>query len=143
MRAELDTDFCNFLNEAIEQEEKRVRERGLEPVPEPEPYISSLRDDGRAVGTQEDSGEDEKGPEQWPGTSAALEAAAQAVANRKQQKEEGGGASGGIEAQQWLLVLRTVKRGVYALLAKDRDDDIKQVRLGGGKTVGHMGRCLA
>jgi hypothetical protein len=132
MRAELDTAFCNFLNEAIEQEEARLRALGLEPVPEPKPYFASLKDDGRAAGGEEDDESGQNGPGQWPGTSAALEAAAQAVALRKQQQPEGGGggAVGGIEAQQWLLVLRTVKRGVYALLAKDRDDDIKQVRQG-------------
>ena len=32
MKEELDTDFCNYLNFAIEQEEKRLEEAGLEPV---------------------------------------------------------------------------------------------------------------
>ena len=41
MKEELDTDFCNYLNFAIEQEEKRLKEAGLEPVapanPDPNP----------------------------------------------------------------------------------------------------------
>ena len=132
MRAELDSDFCNFLNEAIEQEEGRLRGRGIKPVPEPGPYVTPL-DDEKEKNASWKAGHDEEegsGPAQWPGTSAALEEAARAVASRKGQEEDQDGVVVGssIDEQQWLLVLRTIKRGVYALLAKTKDDDIKQVR---------------
>ncbi|EOD30068.1 hypothetical protein EMIHUDRAFT_462931 [Emiliania huxleyi CCMP1516] len=69
------------------------------------------------------------------GPEAALAEAGRAAAARKASEAEvegggGGGAagSGGVEGQQWLLVLRLVKQGVYSMLARERDDDIKQVR---------------
>ncbi len=52
------------------------------------------------------------------GAAGAADATGEAGANG-----EGGelAPSGGVESQQWLLLLRLVKRGVYAMLAKAPD----------------------
>ena len=56
---------------------------------------------------------------------------------------DGGGAEGGsAEEQQWLLVLRVVRRGVYDLLARDYTTDVKHIRYILGLTSGQSRRQL-
>ena len=107
MKEDLDTDFCNYVNYAIEQEELRLRAAGMEPAVGP----------GGPVGD---------GPPQLV-ADAALPAS---TALTKTSAGDGGDklAQPALPEQRWLLVLRLVRRGVYALLAKDYEDDIKWVR---------------
>jgi len=103
MKEEFDTDFCNYLNYAIEQEEARLRGEGIEPLPE--------RRAPPAVAIEDDA--DSYTP---PLPSTSYETSAPR------------GSAESATAQQWLLLLRLVKRGVYSLLATERDEAIKQVR---------------
>lgn len=124
MKEELDTDFCNYLNFAIEQEEKRLEEAGLEPVGPAKRAV-----DGTPL------------PADGADTDEALLAGALATTAPEEGAARGGGelakAEGGelakadvpeLAEQRWLLVLRLVRQGVYALLAKDYEDDVKWVR---------------
>eukprot|EP00308_Calcidiscus_leptoporus_P017506 CAMPEP_0119382566 /NCGR_PEP_ID=MMETSP1334-20130426/73297_1 /TAXON_ID=127549 /ORGANISM="Calcidiscus leptoporus, Strain RCC1130" /LENGTH=197 /DNA_ID=CAMNT_0007403079 /DNA_START=27 /DNA_END=620 /DNA_ORIENTATION=+ len=99
MKSDFDSAFCNFLNFEIEQEEGRLRGLGIEPVGETARWL--------AFPPAKEDGE------------------RLAVANTSPEAES---TPNGVEEQQWLLVLRVVKQGVYALLARERDEDIKQVR---------------
>ena len=206
MKEELDTDFCNYINYAIEQEENKIAGAGAKPfvpppaiygTPAPAELIEEERRD-QAIAAAEaqgmlPAGEDGEGPagraNAWrrlvdgverpsanpngrqlpsapPSEAAdgALEAAGGALAAGRQQwrsvldeasgldepvgedaageggdgslsvsgaeegGEEGGDGAASVEQQQWLLVLRLVRRGVYSMLAKDYEDDVKHIR---------------
>ena len=208
MRDELDTDFCNYLNYAIEQEETRLREEEKRTpfVPPPTVYgggvtaVESEREaaalkaaideereeqaqfmadaggptlaagdtDGDSArsrtwqqvleGEGETEDEDEVGGNSEDGDSAMggpgwvssvkedpnLMQASQpvtastggdltAAAGGSALDMRGAGSDAGdvaeAEAQQWLLVLRLVRQGVYTLLAKDYRDDVKHLRV--------------
>ena len=254
MREELDTDFCNYLNAAIDEEEARLRARGAEPfVPKPTAYgsggdglfslpadlmeeereeqalaraeaarLRALRpagDERKQLASPDGGGSTGAGGSPWDALSAAAavgggdsqeptdeasgearreargraeeEAAWGAGASPEEASDEppalpsgwrselsrdpnlngppsvgpqggagegegeggrdsgsgpGGGAAGGSgaaseggsalaertqdprEEQRWLLVLRLVRQGVYAMLATDYEEDVKQLR---------------
>ena len=222
MREELDTDFCNFLNFAIEEEEKRLEASGQVPFEAPPqiyggaaPSAAALEEErqeqlevaarsgdysalqGSSEGPslpgggppEEQSGVSERQADAWrrivdgvetpwdagggmgsDAVSAEVDradqggwklitdedvglgmvssdadgAASAAVGSNELTPSgssistpsdgEGATANGSGSAdtaaeQQWLLVLRLVRRGVYNLLAKDYQDDVKHIRL--------------
>ena len=57
-----------------------------------------------------------------PGASGSARPGDDALAERKD------GDGGPLAAQRWLLVLRLVRQGVYATLARDYEDDVRQLR---------------
>ena len=240
MRDELDTDFCNYLNYAIEQEEVKLEAEGAKPFEPPLPpyagggaaslppeYQKELEEEEQAArleaaqieqqrglkagasttsigaggvegvevvsdarggeGAAEDGGasgqtpasnawallvdgvdvpwgEAEEGGEEEEQAAASTVSTSESAESRttaqeaKQGRVEaaaeeaqsspraarptaeaegsasasvGGQLSTGmqsVEAQQWLLVLRLVRQGVYSMLAKDYRDDVKHLR---------------
>ena len=110
MRSELDTDFCNFLNFAIEQEENRLQAAGIEPA-----VTSKFKSANKLIGGAVDASD-----------SAVPAGGGGAMAVRNDGME--GGAQEGVPKQQWLLVLQLVRQGTYAMLAKEYDSDVKQIR---------------
>jgi len=114
---------CYAMIVAIEQEEEQLRAMGVDVVPpEPTPAEAAAAAAASAAAKGEDAFATQHGR---MGDEAAL-------------LPPGGGwgpeplASPSIAeelpAQQWLLVLRLVKKGVYATLAKDRADDLTHIR---------------
>ena len=131
MKADFDTAFCNFLNFEIEQvvavravclfpataldvstptqqhamaslfvqEEGRLRALGIEPVGEKARWLA-------VPPAQAEDGPPRKAEPQIAVHSTSPEAEP---------------APGGVAEQRWLLVLRTFKQGVYALLARERE----------------------
>jgi len=127
MKDELDTDFCNYLNYAIEQEETRLVGEGVAPfVPAAPPVVPLIDRDG-------DDGDD--APAVWQEVGAADDPGLTSLSPGGAPDASRDGESGGILAgankaatQQWLLVLRLVRQGVYAVLAKQYTEDVKRVR---------------
>jgi len=111
MRSDFDTDFCNYLNYAIEQEEMRLRDLGIVPVAD-----STVRKEQGNVQLEGGFGEEDPASYLPPQPDTSPEVSAPRAVGE------------GVSAQQWLLLLRLVKRGVYSMLSKDRDEDIKQIR---------------
>uniref|UniRef100_A0A7S4BVN1 Uncharacterized protein n=1 Tax=Chrysotila carterae TaxID=13221 RepID=A0A7S4BVN1_CHRCT len=116
MREDFDTDFCNFLNYEIEQEENRLRDAGLEPAAEakkwlPLPAAPDADADSSAIKRRADSNAIKRRP-------AMPSVDVETPAPLKDR----------IGEQKWLLVLRVVKQGVYTMLAKERQEDIKTIR---------------
>ena len=207
MKEELDTDFCNYLNFAIEEEENRLKAAGLKPYVPPtlggssaSPMLGEAgRDDDAAVGeTLEAAGSlgwksKVDGVERpWGSATApvgspppsAASSAAPASDEWDDDDEEAGGeeeedptrtvkmgravwkpaedvglervgrgappgdlptagpaapppplagsslasASGDVEQQQWLLILRVVRQGIYSMLSKDYIEDVRRIR---------------
>ena len=136
MKAELDTDFCNFINYAIEAEEQRLREAGYEPVGDPTRALEAADKQAQleaAAGTaatateekplaQAEAEAEAEAAERADAAKAAAARAAAAVADVKKRSVAE------LPEQRWLMVLRVVRQGVYALLAKDYEDDVKWVR---------------
>jgi len=135
MKAELDTDFCNYINYAIEQEEVRLREAGYQPVTDPSRALEAADKQAQlqaAAGTTAEEEEKSLAEAEAEAVAEAAEradvskaAAARAAAAVAEVKKR---SVGELPEQRWLMVLRVVRQGVYALLAKDYEDDVKWVR---------------
>ena len=238
MKAELDTDFCNYLNMAIEQEETRLKAAGTRPfvppsivggrvpaallaeerqaqaqaaaasralagsdegdtdgdassgpqwqeivdgavrpwgalklpakatpntTPElaaavaaaaatPTPPLAAAKEDEWADDEDEEQGEEaeeaarvprgagwrieERPPPSWLKDGVPQQppqpqqAAATAAPSASSSLDDAGPAAVAreVQEQQWLLVLRLVRQGIYAMLAKDYEDDVKHLR---------------
>ena len=120
MRKELDTDFCNYMNFAIEQEEKKLRSIGLDPAISPKlrgPHhrLSSPSDAYDPSDASDAS--DPFDPFVGPDRSRAVSADTPVDKDEKS-----------VRGQQWLLVLQLIRQGTYAMLAKDYGTDVQQIR---------------
>ena len=130
----LDTDFVNYLNAAVDEEERRLVKGGIRPERIDGPILPELV--GSAIEGANDGQEVVEGAaaiESLPPPAAPAAAASRvpepgarpgddALAERKD------GDGGPLAAQRWLLVLRLVRQGVYATLARDYEDDVRQLR---------------
>ena len=129
----LDTDFVNYLNAAVDEEERRLVKSGIRPERIGGPILPELV--GSAIEGANDGQEVVEGAaiESLPPPPAPAAAASRmptpgarpgddALAERKD------GDGGPLAAQRWLLVLRLVRQGVYATLARDYEDDVRQLR---------------
>jgi hypothetical protein len=69
-------------------------------------------------------------PQQPQPQQAAAAAAAAAAPSASSSLDDDGPAAVAreVQEQQWLLVLRLVRQGIYAMLAKDYVDDVKHLR---------------
>ncbi|KAL1508291.1 hypothetical protein AB1Y20_004403 [Prymnesium parvum] len=122
MRDELNEDFCNYLNYAIEQEETRLKAQGVEPV-------LSLKRGGALLQPSADAPPPSAlatspflQPSDEPRGEVAGEMALRTDAPEPSPED-------GLPTQQWLLVLHLVRQGTYSLLAKEYDEDVKLIRL--------------
>eukprot|EP00900_Chrysochromulina_parva_P019950 jgi/Chrpa1/27957/Chrysochromulina_OHIO_Genome00008715-RA len=131
MKAELDTDFCNYLNMAIEQEETRLKAAGMRPfVP---PSIVGGRVPAALLAEERQA-------------QAQAAAASRALTGSDEGDTDGDASSG----PQWQEIVNGAVRpwgvlklpakatpnttpslaaaGIYAMLAKDYVDDVKHLR---------------
>ncbi|KOO34506.1 hypothetical protein Ctob_014696 [Chrysochromulina tobinii] len=107
MKAELDTDFCNYLNMAIEQEETRLKAAGMRPfVP---PSIVGGRVPAALLAEERQA-------------QAQAAAASRALTGSDEGDTDGDASSG----PQWQEIVNGA--GIYAMLAKDYVDDVKHLR---------------
>jgi len=124
MKDELDTDFCNYLNFAIEQEETRLREVGLEPFVPAKRAVDGTRLPAAGAAAHEADEAEGEGAGKAVGSAGAIATTRAETSPGKLAKAE----APELPEQRWLLVLRLVRQGVYALLARDYEDDVKWVR---------------
>ena len=119
MREELDETFCNFLNEAIEKEEARLRASGIEPISQRSTWLPSIATKVADTSAGDVSSEMNQ-------ASPFLDVDVSGKASKIDVYHPG--VDELVAQQQWLLVLRVVKQGVYSLLARDRLSDVEQIR---------------
>ena len=130
----LDTDFVNYLNAAVDEEERRLVKSGIRPERIGGPILPELV--GSAIEGANDGQEVGKGaaaieslpPPPAPAAAASRPPAPGARPGDDALAERKDGDGGPLAAQRWLLVLRLVRQGVYATLARDYEDDVRQLR---------------
>ena len=130
----LDTDFVNYLNAAVDEEERRLVKGGIRPERIGGPILPELV--GSAIEGANDGQEVVEGaaaieslpPPPAPAAAASRLAAPGARPGDDALAERKDGDGGPLAAQRWLLVLRLVRQGVYATLARDYEDDVRQLR---------------
>lgn len=125
MRADLDADFCNYLNYAIEQEELRLSGLGVAIVGGP---MSPALKGGPAQAALRGSAPSALPQPAAPASGRGSGASGEAVRSDGLEPSDEERASAELPEQRWLLALRLVRQGTYSMLAKEYDSDVKQIR---------------